>query len=374
VTEFRAAFVMEQTLGHVTHYQNLRDAISRQTTVRPTWVPIPFETAGVERWLPAYRDNWSVRASLRARRRLAQELSRQEHQALFFHSQVTSLFSSRLMRRLPSVVSLDATPLNYDSIGAAYGHRPESAGWLDQRKHRLNRDAFHAAAALVTWSEWAKASLVADYDVPADRVTVIPPGAAHGFFRLGEERAAGPASTDRPVRLLFVGADFARKGGPLLVESARQAKTARRFELHIATQQPVEAAEGVIVHRGLRPNSPGLMRLFRDADAFILPSNGDCLPLVLMEASAAGLPMIATAIGAMPEVAISGRSAIAVTHGDGRSLRSAIEAIVDDEALRSRLGAAASSIARSRFDAERNGQQLLDLLRSIVPDARRRAA
>jgi len=374
VTEFRAAFVMEQTLGHVTHYQNLRAAVSRQTTVHPTWIPIPFETAGLQRWLPAFRDNWSFRASLRARGRVAHELARREHQALFFHSQVTSLFSSSLMRRVPSVVSLDATPLNYDSIGAAYGHRPESAGWLDQRKHRLNHDAFHAAAALVTWSEWAKSSLVADYEVPAERVTVIPPGASRGFFKLGEERAARPALTDRPARLLFVGADFTRKGGPLLVESARQARTARRFELHIVTQQPVEATAGVIVHRGLRPNSPELMQLFRDADAFVLPSNGDCLPLVLMEASAAGLPMIATAIGAMPEVAISGRSAIAVSQGDGRSLRSAIETIVDDGALRARLGAAASSVARTRFDAERNGQQILDLLRSIVPGVQRRAA
>ena len=365
---------MEQTLGHVTHFQNLRAAAARQSDVLPTWVPIPFETAGIERLLPAYRANWSVRASVRARRRLAEVLARKEHHALFFHTQVTALFSSRLMRRLPSIISLDATPLNYDSIGAAYGHRPASGSWLDDRKHSLNRNAFLAATALVTWSEWAKSSLVRDYEVPAERVTVIAPGASRGFFTIGEERTSHPARADRPVRLLFVGADFVRKGGPLLLESARQARTARAFELHVVTREPVETTAGVIVHRGLRPNSPELMQLFADADAFILPSDGDCLPLVLMESSAAALPSIATSVGAMAEAAVPGRTAIAIAPRDGRALRSAIEAMVDNDELRSRYGAAAFALARARLDGERNGQRILDLIRSIARSADRRAA
>jgi glycosyltransferase involved in cell wall biosynthesis len=374
VTELRAAFVMEQSLGHVTHFQNLRTAVSRQVDVVPTWVPIPFKTAGLERWVPGYRTNWSIRASIRARRCLSQELARREHHALFFHTQVTSLFSSRLMRRVPSIISLDATPLNYDSMGAAYGHRPATDSWIDARKHDLNRQAFHAAAAMVTWSEWAKASLVGDYDVPAERVTVIPPGASRSYLQIGAERLIGSDRSDRPVRLLFVGADFARKGGPLLLESAREARTVRPFELHVVTQQAVEARPGVIVHRGLQPNSPDLMRLFREADAFILPSYGECLALVLMEASAAGLPIIATDVGALSEAAIPGRSAIVVEPGDGRSLRSAIETIVNDESLRLRYGAAAHELARSQFNAERNGQRIVALLRSIARSSDRRVA
>ena len=365
---------MEQTLGHVTHFQNLRAAAARQSDVLPTWLPIPFGTTPLERLLPAYRANWSIRASVRARRRLATELSKQEHHALFFHTQVTALFSSRLMQRLPSIISLDATPLNYDSIAAAYGHRPASDSWLDGRKHALNREAFHAAAALVTWSEWAKSSLIRDYQVAAERVTVIAPGASRGFFTIGKDRTSRSARVEGPVRLLFVGADFVRKGGPLLLESAKQARTARAFELHIVTQQPIEPMAGVIVHRGLQPNSPELMRLFAEADAFILPSYGDCLPLVLMESSAAALPSIATSVGAMAEAAVSGRTAITIAPGDGRSLRSAIEAMVDNEELRARYGAAAYALARARLDAERNGQQILDLLRSIARPAGQRAA
>ena len=309
---------------------------------------------------------------MRARRRLAAELAAGPHGALFFHTQVTALFSAGLMRRIPSVVSLDATPVNYDSIGAAYGHKPATGSWLDERKHRLNRDVFHAARALVSWSEWAKASLVADYGVPAERISVISPGASRGYFDVGDARAS-QAREAAPIRLLFVGGDFARKGGPMLLESVQAARTQRAFELHVVTQHDVAAQPGVIVHHGLRPNSPELLKLFADADAFLLPSNGECLALVLMEASAAGLPIIATNVGAMAEAAIADRSALIVPTGDGRALRAAIESVVDDEPRRLRLGLAGHALARAKFDAERNGQRIVDILRSIARPAMERS-
>jgi glycosyltransferase involved in cell wall biosynthesis len=373
VTELRAAFVMEQTLGHITHAQNLRAAIARQTAVAPTWIEIPFDVTGLQRYIPAYRDNWSVRASLRARRRLSRELAVRRHDALFFHTQVTSLFSPGLMRRIPAVVSLDATPLNYDAVGGAYGHQAATGTWLDARKHALNREVFQTARALVTWSDWARASLIADYGVPVERVTVIAPGAAAPYFSIGRERPTHDAA--RPVRLLFVGGDFARKGGPLLLESFSQARTQRACELHIVTQTPVSAPAGIIVHHGVRPNSPELLQLYRDADAFILPSLGECLAVVLMEATAAGLPVITSDVGALREAAISDRTAIVVPPRDGRALRAAIERMVDDEALRWRYGGAGHALARAKFDAERNGQLLIQLVASVAgPAAGRRAA
>jgi glycosyltransferase involved in cell wall biosynthesis len=373
-TALRAAFVMEQTLGHVTHYQNLAVALQHQTAVHPTWVLVPFATSGVERVIPAYASNWSVRASYRARRQLGRVLAERSHQALFFHTQVTSLFSVGLMRRIPSVLSLDATPINYDSVAEAYGHRPAVGSWLDQRKHDLNRAAFEAAAALVTWSEWAKASLVTDYGVPEAKVSVLAPGAGRHFFTIGAERVRREP-TGRPVRLLFVGGDFDRKGGPLLLEAVRGLNTRQKFELHIVTQQAVPERPGVVVHHGVLPNSPTLHRLFRDADAFVLPSRGECLSVVLMEAGAAGLPIVATDVGALREAARQGENALLVRSGDVGALRGALEALVDDEALRARLGASAHVIARRMFDAETNNQRIVDLLAQVArPVDQRRVA
>lgn len=356
---------MEQTLGHVTHYQNLAMAVQRQSTVIPTWVLVPFATSGVERVIPAFASNWSVRASYRARRQLGRHLAERRHQALFFHTQVTSLFSVGLMRRIPSVVSLDATPINYDSVAEAYGHRPAAGSWLDERKYDLNRAAFDAATALVTWSEWAKASLLADYGVPAEKVTVLAPGAARAFFTIGAERVRR-APDARPVRLLFVGGDFERKGGPLLLEAVRGMTTRERFELHVVTGQPIAERPGLVVHRGVLPNSPTLHRLFREADAFVLPSRGECLSVVLMEAGAAGLPIVTTDVGALREAARHGEGALLVRPGDITALRGALEAIVDDEALRARLGSASRTLAVEKFDAEKNDQQIVDLIARIA--------
>ena len=62
------------------------------------------------------------------------------------------------MRQVPSVVSLDATPLQYDALGAQYGHAPSGSGRVEALKKRLNQRAFAAAQHLVTWSQWAKNS------------------------------------------------------------------------------------------------------------------------------------------------------------------------------------------------------------------------
>jgi len=374
VTELRAAFVMEQTLGHVTHYQNLSMAVQRQAAVRPTWVLVPFGTSGVERVIPAFASNWSVRASYRARRELGRVLAERPHDALFFHTQVTSLFSVGLMRRIPSVISLDATPINYDSVAQAYGHRPATGSWLDERKHRLNQQAFEAATALVTWSEWAKASLATDYGIPGDKVTVLAPGAASHFFGIGAERVRRRAP-GRAIRLLFVGGDFDRKGGPLLLEAVRAMHTREPFELHVVTGQPVPERPGVIVHRGVLPNSPSLHRLFKEADAFVLPSNGECLSVALMEAGAAGLPIVSTDVGALGEAARHGENALLVPTRDVNALRGALEAIVDDADLRTRLGVRARDIALDKFDADKNDQRIVDLVAAIArPVQQRRVA
>ena len=363
MSQIRAAFVMEQTLGHVTHHRNLEAAAARHGAIQPTWIGVPYDLTGLDRYVPPYR-NWSVRASLRARRALGRAAAASRFDALFFHTQVTALFAVDLMRRTPTVLSLDATPINYDLVGRAYGHRPDRGTWLDHRRFEMNRAAFRAARALVTWSAWAKASLVHDYGIESSRISVVPPGAADAYFGIGATRNA--AVGDRPVRLLFVGGDFVRKGGPLLLDSAREARTRRRFEIHVVTKDPVESRPGVIVHRGIGPNSPELLRLFAAADAFVLPTHGDCLPLVLMEASAAGLPLIATRVGALSEVAAEGRSAIMMSPGDGHALRAAIVSMVDDEDLRLRFGRAARQLALERFSAATNCRRVLDLVVEVT--------
>ena len=86
-----------------------------------------------------------------------------------------AILSPDHVRRIPTVVSLDATPIQYDELGAHYGH--DTGGRAVERlKWKANRACFAGAAAVVAWAEWTKAGLVDRYEVPADKVVVIPPG------------------------------------------------------------------------------------------------------------------------------------------------------------------------------------------------------
>jgi glycosyltransferase involved in cell wall biosynthesis len=357
---------MEQTLGHVTHSSNLQTCLAQQERIDATWLPIPFEVAGAARLVPLLRTNWSVRASWRARRALGQALTRATHDALLFHSQVTSLFSVDLMRRYPSIVSLDATPINFDTMAASYSHQAAGTGFIDRQKYEMNRRAFQAAAGLVTWSEWARKSLATDYGINPARVRVIAPGAAAEFFDIGERRQALGQTKDGPPRVLFVGGDFARKGGPDLLDALPAG-----CELDIVTKEHIEPRPNVRVHHGVGPNSPELRRLFEAADLFVLPSQGECLALVLMEATAAGLPVITTQVGALAEAVLPGESGIVVPVADVTALRSALQTLVTDSSLRQRMGNAGHRLAKQKFNARANNQSILDLVADVA-DTRHR--
>lgn len=373
----RIAFVMEQTLGHVTHARNLWAALRERPAIEPAWLPISFGVGGIARLLPYYRGNWSVRASWRARRALDAAEARAPLDALLFHTQVTSLFSVGRMRRIPSVISLDATPINYDSVSVqgGYDHRPASGSFLDHQKYLLNRRAFQAAALLVPSSEWAKRSLVHDSGVDPARIRVLPTGAAATFFEVGRRRLASPppapadeadrvgeaAPADAPVRVLFVGGDWERKGGAQLLD-ALAGLPAGSWRLDAVTQSAVPPWPGVVVHHGMQPNSPELLRLFAAADLFVLPTLGECLALVLMEAAAAGLPIVTTDVGALAEAVRPGETGLIVPPRDVAALRGALAALLDDPALRWRMGRGGHALAGERFVAPRNNHQLLDLV------------
>lgn len=355
-TRLRLCFVMEQTLGHVTHYKNLRAAVDAEAAVEATWFPLTFAPRGTLETLPLLRSNWSMRASLRARRMLGSD--NPPYDALFFHSQVATLFSTARMRMVPTVISLDATPRNYDEVGAAYGHRRGSAA-LEGLKDALNRRALHAARALVTWCEWTRRSLIADYGVVPERVTVIPPG-----VNLTEWPRPSPRTPNGPVRILFVGADFTRKGGELLLQ-AFQAGGLNNCELHLVTKAAVAPAPGVHVYRDVAPNSERLRRLYAEADLFALPTLADCFPLAIQEAMAAGLPVVATDVGAIGEAICDGGTGLLVPAGDANALAAALTALAQDSTRRQAMGLRARAVAEQRFDSSVNARRILSILAGL---------
>jgi glycosyltransferase involved in cell wall biosynthesis len=363
---YSLGFVMEQTLGQVTHDLNFRQWIAQDADVVPTWMPVPFDAA--DRWsrTPVVKSNWTLRASLRAREQVRAWLRAYRFDGLFFHTPVTALFAQRLMKEFPTVVSMDATPLNLDSVGTAYGHAPSANRHLEAVKNVLNRRTFRLARQLIAWSEWAKESLVRDYQIASNKVTVIPPGIDLRRWHVARTRPERTSS----MRLLFVGGDFSRKGGDVLLRTFRQ-HLMGTCELDIVTRDDVDTTglRGVRVHHGLTSNAPELLSLFGAADAFVFPTLGDCLPIVIMEAMASGLPVVATDVGAIREEVEHGVTGLLVPANDAERLADAVLQLTANPVRRFEMSLAGRRAAERLFDGERNYRQILTVCKQCVDAA-----
>ena len=110
-----------------------------------------------------------------------------------------------------------------------------------------------------------------------------------------------------------------------------------------------------------RVGPSGKRALLEHAAVFALPSYEEGLPVSLVEAMSAGVPVVATPVGGIPEVVVAGASGYLVGAGDKRSLERVLRRLLTERALAARLGAAARESARLRFGAEVALKPLEDL-------------
>ncbi len=173
---------------------------------------------------------------------------------------------------------------------------------------------------------------------------------------------------DGTQRLLFVGADFKRKGGELLVDLFVERFARRDVELHVVTTEPnVRKHPKVIVHYGVSAYTPRWKQLYAGADAFVLPTRWDSFGLAYLEAMSAGLPVIGSAINAGPEIIVDGETGYLIAPDDAHALAERIERLLDDADLRRSLGVRGRARVLERFDSQKNAAQLEDVFLSIAP-------
>jgi hypothetical protein len=155
----RVGFVLERSLGHITHADNVIRLLPSQDLIAAEVIQIEWDADGLAARLPVYSTNWTVASGLRARAAIRQ-LRRNAHlDALFIHTQVPAILAPDHVRRIPTVVSLDATPLQYDELGSQYGHATGPAP-VERLKWAAKRACFRHARHIVAWSAWAKQGVV----------------------------------------------------------------------------------------------------------------------------------------------------------------------------------------------------------------------
>lgn len=338
------AFVMEQTLGNTTHYLNLRRAHEATGRDQVRWLPIDY----VPGRLP-----WTVRGSLLARNAVRPLLDAVK--GVFVHTMTLTPACFDLFRIKPFVVSTDGGAMAKLDMRAHYGDAPEPK-IASFAKRELYRQGFARGAGFVGWSAWAADSLVRHYGCPPRDVAVIPPGVDLSAFAPGARDHALP-------RILFVGGDFHRKGGAVLLQAFRE-RLRGLAELVIVTRDAIAEEPGVVVRNNIAANSPELRDLYATSDVFALPTLADCFSLAGMEALASGLPIVLTRTGGLADLVVEGQTGHLVDVGDAATLGARLYELVSDRARCASMGESARADAEARFGAERTTRQLLEFVAS----------
>jgi len=209
--------------------------------------------------------------------------------------------------------------------------------------------------------------------LPRERIRIVQTTLTVDFMRRLDGPQPTPSHNGPPV-LLFVGCLGRRKGAFDLIEAMKQVHArhpAARLRLAGPPEFPRElpALRSAIAKAGLENvveivgecGPTDLMRELGQAQAFVLPSYEEGLPMSLLEAMAAGLPSVTTPVGAVAEVVKDGVDGLLVEPGDVDALAERLSALLGDPLLRKRLGSAARETALAEHGPDA-GARTLDLV------------
>ena len=296
--------------------------------------------------------------SARIRRWLRRHLPLEHFDAVFATREGTAM-APALLRRDHAFAYIVATDATAPAYQAAFGQGSSQGGNVSPDE----RTIYGNADLIAPYSQWTAASLRQHYAIPDERIMVTRPA-----MRLPDraQLQRGETSRDRQPKLIFIGNQWVRKGGPQLLRWHQQ-YWANRAELHVCSSRatPDRNARNVIWH-GSVDHATLFYELLPTMDLFVLPTREDTYGHVFVEAMAWGVPAVGGDVGAVDELIHSGHTGFVCEPHDERGFVQAIDRLIDDVELRRQMGAAARARAEAAFDGEKNYQALFDRIVALA--------
>ena len=211
---------------------------------------------------------------------------------------------------------------------------------------------------------------------PAERISLLPVGVSLPSFPFSERRL----SPDRPLRLLTVGRLITSKGIHIAIGAVRQLAEAG-VDVHYdvvgdgpqrAELERIAPAGSVTFHGALLREQ--VIERFRAADLFVLPSLGmeaqnvgmEGQGLVLQEAQAMGIPVIASRCCGIPEGVLDGESGMLVPEGDTPALTEAILKMRDAHQSWPEFGRKGRALVEQKFDIDSLNDRLVEIYEESI--------
>jgi hypothetical protein len=382
---YRFGFVLQQVLGWVGGTQALKRFVDEDPSAVATWNEVTFVREGglIERLPIPPGARGAIRGALQTRQGLGAlpiplgiAGAAARYDALLFNTPGLCRSAPDLIERMPTVLVTDVTPKQLVEMEDYYGKLGGLQAGYNERKHRAYVRTYERLRLIVSYSEWARRSLIADYGVPSEKVIVMPFSIDLDKWMAAPAgaRAALLETSDALPRILFVGGHFERKGGPQLLEWFL-AQGKGRCELHVVTRTPPDAsAPGLHIHTDLETNDPRLIQLYHESHVFALPTLADCYSVASIEAMATGLPVILTNVGGAGEIVTDGVDGYSVEPGDSVALAQRLEEMISDPLRAIAMGEAARQTAEQRFDARNFASALLGHMKAFADERRAQRA
>jgi glycosyltransferase involved in cell wall biosynthesis len=289
---------------------------------------------------------------LRMREALLQHLQSSNHAFTF---QTQSLFDASCPGT-PHFIYTDHTHLENFRYPISTAATPLSRSWAE-----LERSAYRNASMVFTMSGNISRSLIEDYGCPAQRVECVYAGSnvsAATFESIDSARF-------RSKNILFVGLDWERKGGPVLLDAFRRLRHSHPdARLTIVGCSPQIHEHGVEVVG--RVSLTEVAQFYRKASIFCLPTLNEPFGLVFLEAFSYGLPIVATRLGAIPEIVSDGESGFLVAPLSSGQLADALSQLLCNPVLCEQFGAVGRQLVMRRYSWEKTGQTVASHIEHVV--------
>lgn len=215
---------------------------------------------------------------------------------------------------------------------------------------------------LMVWSQFAKRVHQSFGEVPSGtsgKITVIPPGISLPNFK---------NQNHSQFNILFIGIWFERKGGPLVLEAFKKLK--RKYPQIILTiigQVPHNKLPQGVLYKDYLPRKELIKRIYPKASVLVLaPPQVEGYGLVVLEAASFGIPAIISSICALPELVEDGKTGLIVKPGSVFELTKALETLINNPNLFTRIGKAAKRRFLKKFWVEVTNKKLLEVYHQVI--------
>lgn len=232
---------------------------------------------------------------------------------------------------------------------------------------------------IIAVSANTKEELLESYNVNASKVQVIYNGVDAGKFKPANEkdRVKREMGFNSDKVVLYVGRLYSRKGlstllraAPIILQKFRKVKfviSGKSFhgeEEKLKTLASRLGVEKNVLFYGYIPDEK-LPKLYQAADIFVLPSIYEGMPFTLLEASASGLPVVATRVGGIPEVVSDGENGFLVSPLDIKGLAERILYLLENPSRAHEMGLLGRRIVEEKFSWQRVAERVMEVYNEV---------